>query len=412
MAPSLAQGALGTDTMITPPLIIPGSTVIPTDTIPVPYSERRTPYAEKLQFKILQKLPSEFYLLGTVENSFRLETNPFQTATRRQVQNHLAPNGLAGLSPAEEAAALQVINLCDRSQQIFRTAPNIVAGYAITPKTRIYSNYFLIRDSLFHGVHLSTNVQSLSGGIQHDFVINKRTILQADFQARELFQTNQVNLFDFLPGATLSYSVNPRTTVYANTILQLRGKQPFVAPTAEIDPFYTVGGFYQRNGWQFTAGGTFLQNFRQLFGTNAIIGHSNYAFVLDFEIARRLSKKMPGLVAFVRAEPIFNFHSNAQTGISGTDFRLFYGLRLAFSKVALTGPMKEFEEELKRSSSSETGQQTQNGASSTTSTSPVAQPIPVPPSASTTPNASANPDMTAPAESPSAPISPDAPPLK
>jgi hypothetical protein len=140
--------------------------------------------------------------------------------------------------------------------------------------------------------------------------------------------------------------ISPGLVAYASTILQLRGKQFFQPADREIDPFYTVGGLYQRGPWSFSTNATLVQNFRRPFNHNALIPVNSYAWILDFEIARRIIPRLPGLQAFVRAEPIFNFHSSDTPGLAGNDFRLFYGIRTILGKPPLTTAMRDVKSEI------------------------------------------------------------------
>ncbi|MFX4778163.1 hypothetical protein ABTB39_20015, partial [Acinetobacter baumannii] len=47
--------------------------------------------------------------------------------------------------------------------------------------------------------------------------------------------------FDYLPGVLVSRVITPKTVMFVNVQMQLRGGDAFVAPTREIDPFYTIG---------------------------------------------------------------------------------------------------------------------------------------------------------------------------
>ncbi|HEY9680193.1 MAG TPA: hypothetical protein V6C86_01215 [Oculatellaceae cyanobacterium] len=322
------------------------SSALPTDVVPLPESEGRNTFGERLQFKLLKKLPSRFYFLAVTETSLRDETNVYQTPTRRHMLRAASdgiPFGL--LTPTEQASVLRAASIASKNDGVFRVLPNVTAGWALTPKTRVFANYFLLRDQLFHQIAVNTLIESVGGGIQHDFQLGRRSNLQVTLQARELYQNKVHKVFDYLPGVTYSRVVTPRTVVFASALLQMRGKQFAVAPAREIDPFYSVGVVYQRGGWQFSHATTFLQNFRQPFGNNALIPVNNYAFVLDFEVARRVIKKVPGLQVFVRAEPIYNLHSHATPGLSGMDFRIFGGLRLTVSKPTLLAAEKNIKQQ-------------------------------------------------------------------
>lgn len=304
--------------IVTPHEETPFSTVIPTDVVPLPGTEQGQLFGENFQMQLLQKLPAKFYFNGSAESSFRYETNVFQTATNAQ------------------------------RDTVFRITPNITAGWALNSRTRIYTNYFFLRDSLFHHIQLNTNINSYGWGIQRDIPLGKRLSMQLDVQGRELWQTSNKPVFDYLPTVSISYPLTPRTVTYASVLLQMRGLHPFVAPDRELDPFYSFGLTSQQGPWTFSNTATFVQNFRSMFGAQALVRQNNYSWVLDFEIARRITKKVPGLVAFVRAEPIFNFHSAAAPGLSGTDFRLYYGLRMTFAKPALTPTLEQIQNRLKQ----------------------------------------------------------------
>lgn len=329
------------------PLISPSTTILPTDVVPLPQVENRLTFAENLQLRILQRLPARFYFSGSCEASFRLETNPFQFPNKRTLLRQLPPPAIIRqLAPSQQQQILNILKLSSSYDNVFRVLPNVTGGFTITPKTRVFANYFMIRDQLFKNARLNTVIHSYAGGIQRDFPLGSRGNLQAEFQFRELNQIHQQAVFDFLPGLTASYVLTPRTVLFANALLQMRGKKYFQAPTKEIDPFYTWGGLYQRNGWSFSASSTFVQNFREPFKGNATIPLNNYAFICDFEIARRLFRQVPGMQAFVRAEPIFNFHSHNRPGLAGTDFRLFYGLRIAAAKPSLTAGLEQLRQQI------------------------------------------------------------------
>jgi hypothetical protein len=325
----------------------PTGTILPTDVLPLPAIEDRMSVAENFQLRLFQKLPSRFYFSSSVESSFRLETNPFQFPTKRKLLTQLPqPATMRVLNSFQQAQVLEILNLANNDDMVFRVLPNVTGGWTLTPKTRTFINYFMIRDSLFHNVRLNTVIHSISGGIQHDFPIGSRGNLQAEFQCRELYQLHQQPVFDFLPGLTFSYVVTPRLVAFVNALVQLRGKRYMQAPTKEIDPFFTWGALYQRNGWTFSASTTFLQNFREPFRQNATIPVNNYSFICDFEIARRLFRHFPGLQGFIRAEPIYNFHSHNRPGLAGVDFRLFFGLRFAMAKPSLLSGLEQLRQQI------------------------------------------------------------------
>ena len=351
---TLAQATPGATPAITPrvesftaPTPVNSSTIIPTDTLPLPTVQNRLSFAENLQLRILQKLPSRLYFNSTVEVSGRYETNPFQFPKKEALIRQLPPpNQFRLLNAFQQAQIYDIIGLASNDDLVFRVLPNVTVGWTLTPHTRLYGNYFMIRDQLARNVRLNTVIHSIGMGLQQDIPITSRGNIQAEIQWRELYQLHQASVFDYLPGLTASYVLTPRTVLFANALLQLRGKRPFQAPTKEIDPFYTWGALYQRNGWSFSASTTFVQNFRHPFRRNATIPVNNYSFISDFEISRRVIKQLPGLQAFVRAEPIWNFHSGNRPGLSGMDFRFFWGLRMAMAKPALTSALEQLRQQL------------------------------------------------------------------
>ena len=336
--------------------IAPSTTILPTDTLPLPAVQNRMTFAENMQLRILQKLPAKSYFNATCETSFRDETNPFQFPRKASLMRQLpAPAIWRQLGWADQQSLYNTVGMVARSDMVFRVLPNVSGGWAFTPRTRLYGNYFMIRDSLMRVVRLNTVIHSIGMGIQHDMPIVQRGNLQADLQWRELFQLHQRPVFDFLPGLTFSYILTPRTVLFANALLQMRGKHVFESPNREIDPFYTWGGLYQLNGWTFSASTTFVQNFRQPFRAQATIPVNNYSCISDYEISRRVIKQLPGLQAFVRAEPIWNFHGKDKPGLSGIDFRVFFGLRMAMAKPALTTALEQLRQQLEEEETEPSG---------------------------------------------------------
>lgn len=316
--------------------VAPSSGVLPTDIVPLAGPQERGFMSDNFQIKLLNKLPSRFYLNGSVESSFRLETNPFQYPSQSAIiQQNTHGRPISSLGILQQLQLDNQLSKVNDTQQIYRILPNLSAGWTFTPKTRVYCNYFALNDSALKTPILNTLVQSIGMGVQHDFPITSKLNLQVDLQGRELYQSKQIPVFDYLPSVTLSYAHSARTVAFVSSILQLRGRQPFTAATREIDPFYSFGVTHRRGKWTLSSYATFVQNFRQPFGSNALLPVNNYTWVLDFEAARPLSKRIPSLQAFVRAEPVFNLHSNNTPGLSGFDFRLFYGLRMTFSKLSL-----------------------------------------------------------------------------
>jgi hypothetical protein len=323
------------------------TTILPTDVLPLPTIQNRMTFGENFQLRVLQKLPARFYFTSSTEISLRYESNPFQFPTKRRFIRELGPTftNFQFLNPESQQAINHQLALPGAEQTIFRVLPNVTAGYTLTPHTRLFTTYFMIRDSLCVSTKLNTTINSIAYGLQQDVPLGTRANLQGEIQFRELYQAHQKPVFDFLPGLTVSYVVTPRTVAFVNALLQMRGIDYYRAPTRELDPFYTWGFLHQRGGWSFSASTTFVQNFREHF-KNSQIKQDNYAFISDFEVARRLFRQIPGIQAFVRAEPIWNFHSRYRPGLAGMDFRLFYGLRMAVSKPALTSALDSLRRQL------------------------------------------------------------------
>jgi hypothetical protein len=326
----------------------PQSTILPTDILPLPTTQNRLTFAENLQLRMLQKLPSNFYFSATAESSFRYETNVYQFPKKQTLLHQLpAPQEINQLPFPQQIQLVQLVARADSEDVVYRILPNITGGFTLTPRTRVFANYFMISDTLTRNKRLDTVIHSYAGGIQQDIPLGSRANLQAEFQFRELNQMHQQAVFDFLPGLTLSGVVTPRLVVFVNALAQLRGKKYFQAPTKEIDPFYTWGALYQRGGWNFSASTTFVQNFREPFRSNATIPVNNSSFISDFEVSRRIVPQVPGLQAFVRAEPIWNIQKHNRPGLSGVDFRLYMGMRMAVAKPSLMVGMKQMQEQIR-----------------------------------------------------------------
>jgi hypothetical protein len=349
---AMAQTAGTTGTTTTTPQTVGGTTILPTDVVPLADREAyKTPIGELLQLKIMQRLPSNLYFSSSVEITGRDETNPFQFPTKRALLAQLPrPAIWRTLNGNQQAGLYDILGKVARNNAIFRILPNVSGGWAFTPHTRLFTNYFMIRDQLSHNNVLNTVIHSYAIGVQHDWPLGSKGSLQAEVQGRELWQLHQPSVFDFLPGVTLSYIVNPRTVAFVNALMQIRGKNVFIGNGSmrELDPFFTWGGLYQKNGWTFSASSTFVQNFREPFHHNASVPKNSYVMISDFEIARRIMKQYPGLQAFMRAEPIWNFHAHNTPSLSGMDFRMFFGMRFAMAKPPLTATLQQIREQLKQ----------------------------------------------------------------
>lgn len=312
---------------LSPPLIaqanpqVPSPGVIPTDVTPIGISQEREIFEPGLRFRLFKKLPDRLWFTGVTEVSQRLDTNVFFTA-----RNY-------------------------KADYAFRVLPNVTLGYNILKRTSVYSNWFLIKDLYADHANILNfpTTQSLSLGFRHDIPVGQRTNVQFDFQARELWQTSHLRQADLIPAINLTHVFTPNVIGFGSLLLQMRGREYFVAPTRELDPFYTLGLLYRKGQWSFSAVDTLVTNFRSPPFHGSIPRQGNVTMIADFEASRPISKKIPSLQAFVRAEPIWNWSSNRAPGLSGFDFRLFGGLRLAFSKPSFHASIETLRQQLMES---------------------------------------------------------------
>jgi hypothetical protein len=297
---------------------VPIPSLYPTDITPVNIGRTQELFRPGPTYYLFQKLPSRLWFNLSTEISQRYESNVYLKR-----QNYI-------------------------SDYVFRALPNLTLGYNVAKQTSIYANYFVLKDVFAGRSKLSfpTN-QSVSLGIRREIPLGTKATLQFDFQARELWQLPHIRQADLLPGATYTRVLSPRTMAFGNVILQLRGANYFVAPTREIDPFYTIGLLHSRGRWVFTSATTLVTNFRHPPFNDAIPPVSNNAIISDFEVSHPIWKKAPNLVAFARAEPIWNWSSKGYPGISGFDFRFFTGLRFTLVKPAYSSEMEKLRQQLK-----------------------------------------------------------------
>lgn len=297
----------------------------------IPIHGHRAIPSERFKLKFLNRLPSRFFLDANVEESYRYETNPFQFPSARRLRRRLIPSAadFALLEAEQQQEILNEFGFINKDGTAFRVIPNVTAGFLLTPRTKVYANYFFIRDQfLGPNNQLSSTLNSISWGVKHERHLFKRLTLITDFQARELMISNQFPVFDYLPSVTVSYPVTRSTTVFLNSLLQLRGTKYMVAPTIEIDPFYTAGFSHVHGQWLITASGVLVTFFRSPFlGREAQIDRDHFFWIVDAEVSRPISRKVPGLRGFVRAENIWNFNTNDSPGSSGYDFRIYGGIK-------------------------------------------------------------------------------------
>lgn len=292
-------------------------TILPTDLTPLSRSAESALLSRQIRFAIMKKLPTRLWFNLTTEVSQRYESNVFFTYSHH------------------------------KGDYAFRVLPNITIGYNVLPHTSVYCNYFVIKDQFaVHDVLSIPTTQSLALGVRHDLPVGRKTSLQFDFQARELWQSRNLHQADFLPSVSVTHVVRPRTYLFGSLLLQLRGRDYFVAPTREIDPFYTIGLIHQRGQWTFSATDTMVTNFRSPPFRTSIPRQGNVSMIADFEVAHPVTRKIPGLVAFIRAEPVWNWSSHKRPGLSGFDIRIFGGLRLSVNKQSYLSTIENLRQQL------------------------------------------------------------------
>ena len=286
---------------------VPDPAIIPTDQTPTPVGEERQLFATPIKLMLLERLPSRMYFSAVTEATQRFESNVFNNAR----------------SP--------------RRDYVFRILPNVTLGYNVFKRTNVYANYFMIKDVFADTPALNQSTfHSIAGGIQQDVPIGRKTNLQLNMQVRQLFQARNLYQADLLPGITLTRFITPNHIVFVNSQLQMRSKNLFLGATRELDPFYTIGMVNRKGAWTLTSTGTMVNNFRR---HTAVPPIKNSSIICDFELARPIPR-LHGFDMFIRAEPIWNWGANGAPGLSGFDFRLFSGLRLAMSKPAINSEME------------------------------------------------------------------------
>ena len=269
---------------------------IPIDLTPVRLPERGNIF-DKFRAGALYNLPARMFFDASVENTIRLETNVFQTLKN------------------------------NRADCIYRVLPNCTLGYALGPHTRVSSNYFFIRDTYAINHVLNRNINSVGFRLDQDFPVNEKTTGTVGMFARELFQTDQPELNDWIPSVVLVRRAGARAIVYGSVLGQVRFRK-VLGRYQEFDQFYSVGGVYRKRAWVFTGDCTFISNF----GKRALrFGPNNCNFILTLEAARQISPRLP-IAAFVRVEPIFNIGANQAQGFAGVNVRVFGGIRAEISK--------------------------------------------------------------------------------
>ncbi len=293
---------------------VPNPTAIPTDITPAALGQGPQFDYSEVKAKLFQVLPEKLWFDSSTEVSQRLETNVFFQRTPK------------------------------RADYVFRVLPNVTLGYNVFKRFSIYCNYFVIKDVFAdHTILTQPTTQSVSLGFRNDIPLGRRTNLQLDFQSRELWQAQGLRQADLIPTVSISHAISASTVFFGSALLQMRGREYFTGPNRELDPFFSIGMLHKRGQWNFTATNTYVANFRN---HNAIPPISNHVMISDFELSRPINKHYPELVTFLRAEPIWNWGAGNQPGLSGFDFRLFGGIRLAFSKPAYNSEIEKLREQI------------------------------------------------------------------
>lgn len=277
---------------------------LPIDLTPVHLPERAGAAFESYKSEALFRLPARMFFNVNVENSLRLETNVFETLKR------------------------------NRADGVYRILPDVTVGYSLTPKTRVSANYFYLRDNYMDYAHaLSRSIHSFGFAVNHDIQMGEKNTLTAGFFARELWIDRAPDLSDLLPSLAVYRRAGPGTLLYGSATGQFRFRH-FLGRYQEIDQFYSFGSIRRAGRWSLLADTTFVSNLGR---TKMRGGHNQQIFVVTLEAARQIHRRLP-LVAFVRAQPIFNIGANSSPGMAGFDFRLFGGIRAQISKPAIFPP--------------------------------------------------------------------------
>lgn len=324
VAAGLPQVSLINNT--TPVLLAQGVTtpgVLPTDATKGALLQDKATAYPGFKLRLLQNLPKDLVVQGSIEVNQRLDTNVFLKYKEPQ------------------------------PDYVFRAAPNIFLGYQVLDKVTFYTSYFVIKD--VYTVHYKQltppTTQSISMGTRYQFKprFNNRLSYYVDLSARELFQSRGLRQADLTPLINLNYQLNQNAGLFGSATMQMRSGQLFLGPQREIDCFYTLGGYYRTNDgkWVFTVNDTFVTNFREPHFAYSIPKQGNVNMIADFEVDRQIGN-IQGLQAFLRAEPVFNWRSNNVTGLSGFDFRLYSGLRYSFYKQALGPTMNAIKKQLQQ----------------------------------------------------------------
>lgn len=302
--------------------IIQQETLQPDIDITVPRIRIRPP-VNQLNLMMLEKLPGKLYVYTSAEPSLRLETNPYQS-----------PRGSL-YAPFRKRT------------DVFRISTDVTVGYALSPKTRVAANYNLLSDHYndYTPFHLDNAIQSVSLSMEQDLLTTDKWLVRSTMQARELFIGNGTRSGDLLPSMTAMRTIGTNGYGFVNSALDINRGDFVIGETQRLNAIFTVGGGYnvpydQKSLWMKPLEGvsvsisdtySFNTDFRNSEGSPR-----NYqSMILTTELSKPLKRNAP-MSMFVRAEPVFNFgHHLKVIGLSGFNFRLFGGMRMAFNKLPI-----------------------------------------------------------------------------
>jgi hypothetical protein len=326
-SPALCEGVPPLITTAQPVLLaqnaaVPSPGILPTDVTKGNMLQDQAVSYPGFKLRLGQKLPARMWIQGSTEVTQRLETNVFLTYKKPQ------------------------------PDYVFRANPNLTVGYNLLSNTSVYAQYFVVKDcyTVHHLPLTPPTTQSIAIGARHYLQstwFKGKLAPYLDIQARELFQSKGLRQADLTPSCNIQYFATQHLSLFSSVTLQMRSRQLFEGPHREMDPFYSLNMYYRTGPWAYSVTETFVNNFREPYFRYAIPAHGNVNSISDFEIDRQIGGH-PGLQAFIRAEPVFNWRSNNIRGLSGFDFRLYGGLRASFYKPSYLASMNQIKKQLQQ----------------------------------------------------------------
>jgi hypothetical protein len=133
-------------------------------------------------------------------------------------------------------------------------------------------------------------------------------------------------------------------------MLQLGSGKYGTESAREVDPIFTGGLAYRRGLWNLVISDTLITYFRPQQSTSSTLPAHNASVVADIELNHPLCKQLPSVISFARLEQVWNAGADKLPGMSGTDFRLYTGLRFMVNKPSYLGAMERARKELSTSS--------------------------------------------------------------